>query len=130
MKMIVNCGTKNPREFEIELDAYDNAVENEATEKEKDIAYNELKRVLSQGSSFANSGNRNDPAVNSCICLHVLGYNPVTWFNNFFFDVNENDELFYEADIRKYKEHVSRVCDYIDVWGPEGNEGESLDYLV
>ena len=128
-KIVVCCGTYRADSFTLDIHdpdaAYAGGVKSLAWEK--DEALETLRHELSAGKKFAAAGNRNNQAVNTCIALHVLGYNPIIWFKNFF---KEEKDRFYSNDIESFMEHVGRVCDYLDTWGPVGNEGDALQYCI
>ena len=79
--------------------------------------------------TFADNGCRNEDAVNACIALHVLGFDPEVWFENFF-ERNNQDHKFFDRDIEMFMEHVIRVNHYVSKWGPEGKEGAALGYAI
>ncbi len=124
-KMSVYVGTKEPRSFEIDLDDYGVAVQSEGENVEE--AYRLLHNVLTQGHRFAGTGNRNHDAVNGCIALYVLGYDPEKWFETFF-DVN--GYMFHERDIQYFMEHVERVVPYLESWGKPINRSDALDFAI
>ena len=123
-------GTKQQWIGEIDIDEYDDAPdETEVTDEDMSEAYQMLRDVLTSGDCFASNGRRNDQAVNACIALHVMGYDPYPWFANLFDDPYIH-KLFYESDIRKFMEHVERIAPYMYKWGPVGNEGNALKYAL
>lgn len=126
-EMKICVGTRDPHEEVIDLDEYGWPDKRDLSDEDYERAFGMLSSVLNGGILFANTGHRNDDAVNSCIALHVLGFSPVKWFTNFFNDVGE---LFYPVSIDLFMEHVRRVCDYVDRWGPEGKEFWALDYAL
>lgn len=125
----VFVGTRHPEEVAFFMDDYATCKTRNCSDVEELTARNILKNILTQGKSFANDGHRNNDAVNLCIALHVLGYDPEEWISNF-----TNDgiikPLFYECDLIKFMEHVERVCGYIHQWGPAGNEQQALKYAL
>lgn len=123
-------GTKTPGKKLIMLDEYGDrdGRHNLSIHDEKD-ALDLLEFVLTQGRWFAGDGNRNDNAVNSCIALHVLGYEPEEWFENLF-DEPDISKMFYSYDIELFMEHVARVAPYLGTWGPPGREDRALYYKI
>jgi len=128
-EITVCCGTYRADNFILNVDdpdaAYVNGVKSAAWEKAE--ALETLRRELCKDKQFAAAGNRNDQAVNTCIALHVLGYDPEEWFENFF---EREKDRFYSSDIESFMEHVKRVCDYLYTWGPVGDEGDALRYCI
>lgn len=127
--MDINVGTVNAVPMTIDLDQYCERKIVEADKENVENALRLLSNVLNERSLFANTGNRNYGAVNGCIALHVLGYDPVAWFNGFFVDPEIN-KLFHSIDMDLFMEHVERVDDYLDRWGPKGLEYKALDYAL
>ena len=127
MKITVNCGTMHHAVRDIDVDEYGtrSARENVAIVDVGKALYI-LQGVL-EDSTFAMSGNRNNPAVNASIALHVLGYNPIEWFREFF-DVNDAD--FYHHDVDAFLDHLYRVAGYIEDWGPDDDPTAAFDKLV
>ena len=123
--MEIECGTKHRTKFQIDLDKYGecDCKVDLCTYKE---AFDLLRRTMDD-PTFIDDGHRNDDAVNGCIALHVMGYDPQSWFNDFF---DANDDKFLEYDICKFEDHVKRVCGYLDVWGPAGAEYEALAFAL
>lgn len=71
-------------------------------------------------------GRRNDDAVNMCIALHVLGCcKGDKWFALMgdFHQISAHDH-------RMFGDHWMRVQDYVSKWGPDGNQGQALEYIV
>lgn len=128
-EITVCCGTYRADNFTLNIDdpdaAYVEGVESKTWEKDKALEI--LRRELCKGKLFAAAGCRNDQAVNTCIALHVLGYDPEEWFENFF---EREKDRFYSSDIESFMEHVERVCDYLYTWGPTGDEGYALRYRI
>ena len=133
--MKVYCGTRMPVHFDIDIDDYATAAPTDANSvlTDADPVIRDKAITLLQSTmfddTFADDGCRNDDAVNACIALHVLGYDPKVWFENFF-DANNQDSKFFETDIDKFMDHVERVCDYVDVWGPVGSESDALTFAL
>ena len=128
IEMTVYCGTRTPIEFKIDVDSYAEAVPTNVDKAAWRKAVDLLKCTMFD-DTFADDGCRNEDAVDSCIALHVLGFDPEIWFENFF-NANNKDGKFFETDISKFMEHVERVNHYVSKWGPEGNEGAALDYAI
>lgn len=126
MKMSVTCGTDIPTTIDVDLDKYDIKRPTRATTQEQVEAFELLKATMDD-ETFADDHCRNEDAVNGCIALHVLGYNPKIWFAGF---AEEYDRYFFTVDLNKFAEHVDRVCDYLEKWGPAGNEGRALDFVI
>jgi len=123
-----HCGTQKCQSFKIEVDDYGKPIPTNANEEEIKRAIDLLEETLCD-CSFADDGHRNNDAVNSCIALHVLGHDPIVWFENFF-DFNNKDHKFFNRDISLFMEHVQRVNGYLDQWGPEDNEGRALKFVL
>lgn len=133
--MEVEFGTKEYGKVLFEVDDYDIAITVGSSNGEKIRAYNIL-RVTMNDPTFIGDGHRNDDAVNSCIALHVLGFDPIAWFKNFF-DDSSIESLFYHCDIVEFMDHVNRICgaaapyqNYLYRWGPAGDEGAALGYVI
>ena len=123
----IEVGSRRHNEIEIDMESLGKHVDTSATEDEKVKALGYLTDELCS-IFFTASGHRNDQAVNTCISLHVLGYDPIEWFDNFFERVP--DKTFYDWDISEFKEHVKRVSDYLWAWGPPGSEAAALGYRL
>lgn len=123
--MEVECGTRNIEKFMVDLDKYGEC-DCKVDPRQHKEAYDLLRRTIDD-HTFISDGHRNDDAVNGCIALHVMGYDPQAWFNDFF---AANEDKFWDRDIEKFEDHVERVCDYIDVWGPDGHEEQALLYAL
>lgn len=134
--MRVEFGTKAYGKIIFDLDEYGTKVETGADLDEKNRAYDLLRETMND-RTFIDNGYRNNDAVNSCIALHVLGYDPCEWFDDFFDDVN-NSSKFYGYDIEMFMDHVHRICgygreydkNYLLSWGPKGSEGNALGYAI
>ena len=128
LMMEIECGTKVPEKFEIDLDRYDNRYGSVSPEDHK-RAYDLLRKTMNDWS-FAEDGNRNTCAVNGCIALFVLGYDPETWFENFCDEQEDKTHRWFASDLWKFMEHVKRVNPYVYKWGPAGNEARALDFAI
>lgn len=128
VKMKIECGTYKLTEFEIDIRNYGMISARDIEEDDAKKAFDLLHETMND-DTFIDDGYRNNDAVNSCIALHVLGYDPEEWFNNFF-DLENQDSKFFEADIVKFMEHVERVCEYIHRWGPKGHEERALEFAI
>lgn len=128
VKMEVICGTKSPEQFEFDLDDYGKRTEFVGPEDYK-TAY-DLLRITMNDETFADDGCRNEDAVNSCIALHVLGYDAKTWFENFCNEQANEHMRWFDSDLVKYMEHVERVAKYLHRWGPDGNRANALGYII
>ena len=134
--MEVEFGTSDYGKVLFEIDDYGTSMTVGSTPEERKKAYDLLRKTMND-ETFIDDGCRNDDAVNCCIALHVLGYVPVEWFENFFND-NSIRERFFNCDIAKFKDHVDRVCgignlydtNYLRRWGPKGDEGAALGYVL
>lgn len=133
--MSFRFGTKDQERLIVDLNDYGTMSEpldpdSDEYKKAYDILHDTMDDV-----TFADDGCRNDDAVNSCIALHVLGYDPVRWFEKFFAD-DYVGQCFYKYDIKKFMEHVYRICgtysgtNYPMQWGPRGNRSAALDYVI
>ena len=130
MKLSIYVGTRGPaRRIEIDTDKYGERFPVGASEHDMRIAATELENLLNQGGQFIADHHRNHDAVNGCIALHVLGYDPEPWFEKFFEDPNVG-RLFRSRDVVRFLEHVERVSGYVGSWGPKGNESLALEYMV
>ena len=132
-KIMIECGTKQAVKFEIDIDNYGLKEARTITPEEEQRAL-ALLQVTMDDYTFADDGYRNEDAVNSCIALHVLGFDPAEWFENFFDQENGDqkysDKKFFGSDVEKFMEHVERVCKYLLRWGPDGSEGNALKYSI
>lgn len=134
--MEVEFGTKNKGKVLFEVDDYGVNLKVGSSPEEFKRAYDLLRETMND-ETFIDDGYRNDDAVNSCIALHVLGHDPVEWFGNFFDDAMIKDR-FFDSDIYKFKNHVNRICgndylydtNYLHRWGPIGDEGAALGYVL
>lgn len=133
--MEVEFGTNHYGKVSFEIDDYGTGMTTGFSPEERKKAYDLLRKTMND-ETFIDDGHRNDDAVNCCIALHVLGYDPVEWFENFFNDESIR-EKFFNCDINKFDKHVARVCgegsyscNYLHRWGPRGNEGAALGYAL
>jgi hypothetical protein len=124
----ITCGTRKPTSMHVDLDVYGTQHEVGSTEDERKRALELLVETMDD-TTFASSGHRNDDAVNSCIALHVLGYDPEDWLSSFM-GVHERGGAFFGASALSFMKHVHRVCRYLYKWGPAGNEGAALGYAL
>lgn len=129
VEMEVYCGTCRPEVFEIDLDSYGKPIPTGATDDQMSEAYKLLRDTMTD-ANFANDGFRNEDAVNGCIALHVMGYDAVAWFDTFCEEQKQVYDRWFETDLNKFMEHVERVGKYLSKWGPEGSEGNALDYSI
>ncbi len=136
MLIEVEFGTKDYGKVLFEINDYDTRMTVGSTLEEMEKAYDLLHKTMND-ETFIDDHCRNDDAVNCCIALHVLGYDPVKWFDNFFDDQSIHD-MFFGCDINKFMDHVHRICGYgaeYDTnyplrWGPAGDEGAALGYVL
>lgn len=134
--MEVEFGTKDYGKVQFEIDDYGSKIPCESNVVEKKIAYDLLRKTMDD-PTFIDDNHRNDDAVNSCIALHVLGFDPVEWFGNFF-DDEKIGSRFLSIDVDLFMEHVHRICgygsqwdtNYLLRWGPNGDEGAALGYAL
>lgn len=134
--MEVEFGTQNKGKVLFDVNDYGTNFEVGSSPVELKRAYDLLRETMND-ETFIDDHYRNDDAVNCCIALHVLGYDPVEWFNNFFNDATI-EMAFFNCDIDKFKDHVDRVCgngnlydtNYLHHWGPKGDEGAALGYVL
>lgn len=122
----ITCGTFIADEIDFDIDCICKPIPTGADEKQQKRALALLVDTMDD-MTFADDGCRNDDAVNGCIALHVLGYDPELWFYGFF---DRYGKAFHNCDISKFKDHVNRVSRYLSKWGPEGDEGRALDYAL
>ena len=127
MKITINCGTKHHAVQDIDVDKYaTRSTKENVSIVDVGKALYILQSVL-EDSTFAFPGNRNNPAVNASIALHVLGYNPVEWFKGFF-DASGDD--FHYRDVSAFLDHVYRVAGYIEDWGPDDDPTAAFEKLI
>ena len=134
--MEVEFGTQTYGKVSFEIDDYGTAVTVRSSVEEKKKAYDLLRKTMNN-DTFIDDHYRNNDAVNSCIALHVLGYDPPEWFDNFFDDPNIRVK-FFDCDIERFMDHVHRVCgygnyyhtNYLYCWGPIDNEGAALGFAI
>ena len=121
MKLIFNCGKVTDK-----LDTLDLGCEfmgTDANSMQQTKAFAVLQDLVND-PAFGSDGRRNDDAVNLSIALWVLGYDPLVWFDALDDEVDLGDDYSY------MKEHMDRVHDYIDVWGPGWNKAKALEKLI
>lgn len=124
--MDITCGTNNVRTIK-DFNISDYGVielKDNVSDDQKKTAILLIEETMDT-VTFISSGHRNDDAVNMCIALYVLGYDPVKWFENFF---HAYEDLFYGADVDFFYDHVTRVIPYLPEWGPENDRGNALYY--
>ena len=133
--MEICVGTKRATFMSIDINKYCDKIETGATESQVAQAFALLEDIMDE--NFAKDGHRNRCAVNGCIALYVLGFDPAYWFQNFFAWENADGSKFFDNDVKKFLEHVYRVCgigiystNYLLRWGPKGNEGAALGYAL
>ena len=134
--MDIKFGTKSYGEALFEVDDYGTAKTVGSSAEEKAKAYDLLHKTMNN-DTFIDDHYRNNDAVNSCIALHVLGYDPCEWFDNFF-DDRTIEDMFFNCDIEKFMDHVHRICgygseyytNYLFRWGPAGDRGAALGYAI
>lgn len=126
-KIKVACGTRKWTEMKFDLDEYGVRYrKTKVNEDQKNDALKLLEETMDT-ETFISSGHRNDDAVNTCIALHVLGYDPGMWLEGF---LSVNAEKFYGEDVELFMNHVNRVVPYLYDWGPIGYEGNALYYRI
>lgn len=126
----VCCGTRRSEIFSIDLDSYagkakHNGVVNAASQQ---AALEMLKDIMDQ--YFAKDHYRNRSAVNSCIALHVLGYDALEWLKAFCAEQEAVDGRWFNSDLDKFMEHVECVVPYLEKWGPEGHVANALGFAL
>lgn len=126
-KIKVACGTRKCTEMEVDLDEYGTRYKETGTDEGQKNGALKLLEETMDTETFISRGHRNDDAVNACIALHVLGYDPSTWLEAF---LSVNTEKFYGEDVELFMAHVDRVVPYLSEWGPEGIEGNALYYRI
>lgn len=125
LEIKIKCGTKNPEEMTIDLEEF--GVRNETDGKKTAEALHMLISCMND-RDFIDDGHRNYDAVNTSIALHVLGFDPRKWFNNFFEMILVTyKDMFFETDIDRFWDHLDRVYPYLKNWGPIGHESEALN---
>ena len=95
-----------------------------ATDDEIETALVMLEELVCD-PDFAHTGRRNHDAVNLCIAVHVLGYD-----ERELIDQLEDKVYLSDADEYLFDEHVDRVLDYVDSWGPKDNMGKAIGYAI
>lgn len=89
--------------------------------------------MLNEENLFGD-GRRNDDAVNFCVVCKVLGkdvneaYREMQchhWENEL--DRSKNK---INLDFLVGREHIDRVCNYLDYWCPTGDEERGFDYTI
>lgn len=119
----------NPQAFKVDPDDYGIRKPRESTSlHDLGIACEMLEHVLCTGIDFAASGHRNDQAVNACIALHVMGYDPEEWLGNFLDD--HGWRLASRYACFAFMNHVRRIAPYCEKWGPEKEEHEALNFAI
>lgn len=126
MNIKVRCGTKTECDIDIDVADYAPLLSAGVSQEDKLNALDILKNEMDT-PRFAARGYRNNQAVNCSIALHVLGYNPETWFEEFF---TEFASIFQPLDVSAFKEHLDRIYPYLDVWGPAGSEEYAFAYTL
>lgn len=107
----------------ISLDEYITKKTN-ATDEDKETALEMLNNILSY-PLMGVSGRRNDDAVNLCIVARVLGIP----FDSLW-GIIERIHCITLSNILQLREHFDRVIPYAESWGPDGDEGNALDYRL
>ena len=72
------------------------------------------------------SGRRNQDAVNMCIALHVLGCGDIDAWLGWMQDIH----VISSHDLELFTEHIERVVGYLDSWGPTGDKGAALGFVL
>lgn len=123
----VECGTYETKNISFKISDYGKFDGTSASKTEQNIALSLLVSTMDD-RNFANDGHRNKGAVSLSIALHVLGcVSPRKWLLDFF---SEHEESFHRMDRNLMDDHMIRVEDYLRRWGPVGNEGAALQYLL
>lgn len=128
IETIVNVGTKSPTHMTIDIDEYGSRQKDAGLSGaiERDM-FNVLVCDMNRGNEWISDGTRNRFAVNNCIALWVLGYNPREWFRAF---LETHHKYFYPSDIEAFIEHVDRVSEYLEKWGPIGSRDRAIDFMI
>ena len=128
-KITVNIGTKNPTKFSVDLDEFGDRISDTKLDVGgvKDDMIAVLEHDMNLGDQWISDGTRNDFAVNDCIALWVLGYNPEKWFEAF---LDAHGQLFWISDIEAFLDHVHRVSEYLGKWGPLGSRNRAIDFMI
>lgn len=71
------------------------------------------------------AGRRNNDAVNLCIAVHVLGFDAEEWIGNLV-----SEHRIAADDMMEFADHVTRVCEYLDIWGPDSDLGRALEKTI
>lgn len=123
----VECGTELLKDVSFKVSDYGKFDETRASEAAQNLALTLIETTMDD-PDFADDGYRNNGAVNLSIGLHVLGCkSPEQWLREFF---EEHGEQFHTMDIDLMIEHMQRVGDYLWTWGPSGDEGAALKYML
>lgn len=126
MKLIIGCGSyAHGAETKLDSLSMDTGFKGtSANSAEQSEAFNILQDLMVD-PEFGTSGRRNNDAVNFSIALHVLGYDPQEWFENL------NDTVDFPAeDYFGMREHIQRVADYLEAWGPSEDKGAALKKAI
>ena len=82
----------------------------------------ELLQAMLREEDLFEAGRRNDDAVDLCIALHVLGYDAEDAIEALLLDEGRLDRY----DMIEAMDHVLRVSEYLEKWGPDNDRGAAL----
>lgn len=121
-------GTLNPEETVIDTKEYGDVYSVGASAENYQEALDLLTETLDE--TFASDGHRNDDAVNTCIALHVMGYDAESWLEEFCKEQDKPDGKWKPGDLQLFMDHVYRVVPYLNEWGRPGSEGNALLFAI
>lgn len=123
----IECGTALLKDINFKISDYGKFTGTSASVAAQGMALSLLMSTMDD-LDFADDGCRNNGAVNLSIALHVLGCkSPEQWLRDFF---EAHGDQFHAIDMDLMIEHMQRVGDYLWKWGPVGNEGSAIKYML
>lgn len=123
----VECGTALLKDVSFKVSDYGKFDATSASVVAQSMALSLLMSTMDD-PDFADDGCRNNGAVNLSIALHVLGCeSPEKWLREFF---KAHEDQFHIMDMDLMIEHMQRVGDYLWKWGPVGDEGSAIKYIL
>lgn len=123
----VECGTALLKDVSFKVSDYGKFDATSASVAAQSMALSLLMSTMDD-PDFADDGCRNNGAVNLSIALHVLGCeSPEKWLREFF---KAHEDQFHIMDMDLMIEHMQRVGDYLWKWGPVGDEGSAIKYIL
>lgn len=123
----IECGTALLKDINFKISDYGKFAGTNASVAAQGMALSLLMSTMDD-PDFADDGCRNNGAVNLSIALHVLGCkSPEQWLRDFF---EAHGDQFHTMDMDLMIEHMQRVGDYLWSWGPAGDEGSAIKYML